>query len=425
MSGPYHLFERYGVELEYMIVAWDDLRVRPIADELIRHECGEYASDVERGPITWSNELVLHVIELKTTDPATALTGLPREFQSQVQAMNGILAPLGARLMPTSMHPLMDPDSETRLWPHECNTVYASFDRIFNCRGHGWSNVQAAHLNLPFAGDEEFGRLHAAIRLILPILPALAASSPIADGRFTGLSDTRMEYYRNNSRRVPLVAGRVIPEPVFTPEEYRERILVPMYKAISPLDPDSVLQDEWLNARGTIARFVRDTFEIRVVDIQECPAVDLALLGLLVAVLRGLVSECWSDWQQQKTWEVAPLEAIMLGAIRHAEEAAIDDAAYLRAFGLTETSCTAGRLWRHIFQSVAADVPAEFIVPIETVLHHGSLATRIAGALGQTPDPLRIRTVYESLCTCLERGTLFMPSSDQNRGPDRVGGTRL
>lgn len=412
MSGPYHLFERYGVELEYMIVAADDLRVRPIADELIRHECGEYASDVERGPITWSNELVLHVIELKTTDPATTLAGLAREFQSEVRAMNGILAPLGARLMPTSMHPFMDPDTETRLWPHEYNPVYATFDRIFNCRGHGWANVQAAHLNLPFAGDEEFGRLHAAIRLVLPLLPALAASSPVAAGRFTGLADTRMEYYRNNSRRVPLVAGRIIPEPVFTPQEYQERILAPMYEAIAPLDPDGVLQDEWLNARGTIARFVRDTFEIRVVDIQECPAVDLALLGLIDAVLRGLVSERWSDWQRQKSWAVAPLEAILLATIRGAERAVIDDPEYLHTFGLEAESCTAGRLWRHLFASaVAAGLPAEFVAPLETILDHGSLATRIARALGPAPDRARIAEVYESLCTCLERGRIFAPAA--------------
>jgi carboxylate-amine ligase len=409
MSDPYHLFERYGVELEYMIVARDDLRVRPIADELICHACGEYASDVERGPITWSNELVLHVIELKTTDPAPTLAGLAREFQSEVRAMNGILAPLGARLMPTSMHPFMDPDTETRLWPHEYNPIYEGFDRVFNCRGHGWANVQALHLNLPFAGDEEFGRLHAAIRLILPILPALAASSPIAEGRFTGLADTRMEYYRTNSRRVPLVAGRVIPEPVFTPHEYRARILAPMYEAIAPLDSEGVLQDEWLNARGTIARFVRDTFEIRVVDMQECPAADLALLGLVDAVLRGLVCERWSEWQHQKSWEVAPLEKILLATIRQAEHAVIDDPSYLRMFGLDEQSCTAGRLWQHMYQKMAADLPAEFTAPIETVLKQGSLATRIARRFGNKSDGAQIRATYENLCACLEGGCMFAP----------------
>ena len=45
-----------------------------------------------------------------------------------------------------------------------------AFDRVFGCRQHGFANVQAMQLNLPFRGDLEFGRLHAAIRLLLPIL---------------------------------------------------------------------------------------------------------------------------------------------------------------------------------------------------------------------------------------------------------------
>ncbi len=71
MSVPkYHLFDRYGVELEYMIVDAESLSVRPIADEVLRRVAGEYVNEVERGPLAWSNELVLHVIELKTNGPA-------------------------------------------------------------------------------------------------------------------------------------------------------------------------------------------------------------------------------------------------------------------------------------------------------------------------------------------------------------------
>src|SRR5678809_520166 len=90
----------------------------------------------------------------------------------------------------------MNPERETRLWPHEDNEIYEAFDRVFGCTGHGWSNLQCTHLNLPFAGDAEFARLHAAIRLVLPIIPALAASSPILDSRLTGLMDTRLHCYR-------------------------------------------------------------------------------------------------------------------------------------------------------------------------------------------------------------------------------------
>ena len=66
-------------------------------------------------------------------------------------------------------------------------------------------------MNLPFADDEEFGRLHAAIRIVLPILPALSASSPIADGRPTGMLDTRLDVYRTIVGASPRSPGMSCP----------------------------------------------------------------------------------------------------------------------------------------------------------------------------------------------------------------------
>src|SRR5690606_13773036 len=51
------LFSCFGVELEYMIVRADDLRVAPWADRVLIDAAGRPVSDVDRGPISWSNEL--------------------------------------------------------------------------------------------------------------------------------------------------------------------------------------------------------------------------------------------------------------------------------------------------------------------------------------------------------------------------------
>ncbi|TFG66632.1 MAG: glutamate--cysteine ligase, partial [Gemmatimonadales bacterium] len=171
-----------------MIVDADTLDVLPVADRLLGEE-----AEIDRGALAWSNELVLHVIELKTNGPAACLSSLPSHFQHDVAEIVEALKPLGARLMPTGMHPWMKPD-EARLWPHEYTAVYRALDRLFSCKQHGWSNLQSTHINLPFHGDEEFGRLHAAIRLVLPLIPALAASSPLQEGVRTGLLDTRLEH---------------------------------------------------------------------------------------------------------------------------------------------------------------------------------------------------------------------------------------
>ena len=47
----------------------------------------------------------------------------------------------------------------------------------------------------------------------------------------------------------------------------------------------------WVNSRGATARFDRGTIEIRLLDIQECPAADLAIITLIIQVLKWLVSE--------------------------------------------------------------------------------------------------------------------------------------
>ncbi|MCB1035156.1 MAG: glutamate--cysteine ligase [Acidobacteria bacterium] len=411
MSGQrrWHLFEVTGVELEYMVVDSESLSVLPVADEVLRAVAGDYVSDVIEGEIAWSNELVLHVIELKADEPAPRLEGLPAQFDASVAKINRILGGLGGRLMPTAMHPWMDPARETRLWPHEYSPIYEAFDRIFGCSGHGWSNLQSLHLNLPFADDEEFGRLHAAVRLLLPLLPALAASSPVVEGRLTGSLDSRMEAYRGNAAKVPSVGGLVVPEAVFSQREYDEKIFQPMFREIAPHDPEGVLRDEFLNSRGAIARFSRGSIEIRVIDVQECPRADLAVAAATVAALRLLVDEKWTPYSAQKRPPVEPLARILRRAVVEAERAEIEDPAYLSHFGLSET-CTAGELWRHLvsesFESgnLAVD---PWLDPLEVILEEGTLARRIVTALGPNPTSRDLHRVYGRLANCLARGEMF------------------
>jgi gamma-glutamyl:cysteine ligase YbdK (ATP-grasp superfamily) len=401
------LFEGYGIELEYMLVDAKSLAVLPVADQVLRAVAGETVGEVAVGALCWSNELVLHVIELKTNGPAASLCGLAPVFQEHLRRINALLAPLGGRLMPGAMHPLMDPLRETRLWPHDNSPIYATYDRIFGCRGHGWANLQSIHLNLPFTGDEQFARLHAAVRLLLPILPALAASSPVMDGKVTGLLDNRLEVYRSNQDCIPSVTGRIIPEPVFSRADYEENILRVIYRDIAPHDPEGILQEEWLNSRGAIARFERDTIEIRLLDVQECPAADLAIAALIVVVLKALTEERWGTLAEQQEWEIAPLEAILLAAIRDGDEAIIDDRRYLAAFGFPNERTTAGELWRSLAQRLQPPGGEEFREPLAVILRQGPLARRLLKALGVAPSEGRIREVYGELCTCLAHGRLF------------------
>ncbi|MFH2122234.1 MAG: glutamate-cysteine ligase family protein [Pseudomonadota bacterium] len=409
-SKPLHLFAGAGVELEYMIVDAATLDVKPLADEILKAVNGFYNENYNKPGVCWSNELALHVIELKTGEPTTSLVDSINLFQQDVEQINAILKDFRARLMPGGTHPWMDPFRETRLWPHHHSVIYETYNKIFDCRGHGWSNLQSAHLNLPFAGDEEFGRLHAAIRVLLPILPALAASTPIVDGRLQDFLDYRMEVYRTNSARIPSLTGAVIPEPVFTRADYDTQIFQRIYRDISPHDPDTVLQEEWLNARGAIARFDRSAIEIRVLDVQECPLADLAVASLIIHTLQALVDGLWSDPACLQQWQTDDLAGILFKTVKSAENSRINNPDYVNIFGYRKGGViTTGDLWAHILQDVNSrySLPDVFLEPLQIIIQQGTLASRIVRRLKNDESRSCLTRVYGRLCDCLAKGVMF------------------
>jgi glutamate---cysteine ligase / carboxylate-amine ligase len=415
-AEPLGLFAGYGIELEYMIVDADSLDVHASADELLESVAGELTDEFENGAIAWNNELALHVIEFKCNGPQPRLAGLERDFQRNVALANEHLERRGRRLMPSAMHPWMDP-ATVRLWPHGTRPIYEAFDRIFSCRGHGWANLQSAHVNLPFATDEEFARLHAAIRFLIPVLPALSASSPVIDGERSGVADNRLAVYRGNCARIPSVTGEVVPEPVRSIDEYHERVLEPIYRALAPHDPDGILRHEWVNARGAIARFERMAIEIRVLDVQECPAADIARAAVIAGVLEALCESAWCEVTKLDGWSTMELAALLRVAEKDAERAEITQREYLAAFGFPGTSATLHRLWEHLIEHAAErgalDESAGRIA--EHYLREGTLATRIVTALGRGSDRRALARVYGQLCDALASGTSFAAAGRADR----------
>lgn len=405
-TSPLGLFDGFGVELEYMIVDRESLAVRPIADRLLSDAAGAPVSDYVNGPVTWSNEIVNHVIELKTTGPAPSLANLHAAFHADVREINERLATHGAMLLPTAAHPFMDPLRETRLWPHEFKEIYELYDRIFDCRGHGWSNLQSMHLNLPFRDDEEFGRLHAAIRLVLPLIPALAASSPLLDGSVTGLADSRLEAYRHNQDRIPSLGGKVIPERAFTRAEYDRLIYAQIRTDLAPFDRNGVLETHFANSRGAIARFDRGAIEIRLVDVQECPRADLAVAALIVEVVRALANERWATYPHQRAWSEDDLATILLRAIRTGDATPIGDRSFLRLFGLDAESATAGAVWRALFEDLQERFDAETAAALDALLRRGTLSAWITRRLDPKGGIASVLDTYRELAVCLAENTI-------------------
>lgn len=405
-AGPLQAFSAYGIEVEYMIVDRLTLDVRPIANRILEQAGNARPLDL----IDCSNELVSHVLEIKNPSPGplAALTG---GFQHQVAELNAQLGAFDACLMPTGMHPWMDPDRETVLWPHDDQAIYTTYHRLFDCHRHPWANVQSMHINLPFADDAEFERLLAAVRILLPILPAIAASSPLAEGRPTGYMDYRMQVYPDQSPTQPAIVGPLVPEMVKSRAEHEICVLAPMYRAIEALDPEHCLRFEWLNARGAIPRFDRHAIEIRVMDTQECPQADIALAALVIDLAQLLYQNEFASLQSQQAFPTDALTRILATCIRNAEQSWIDEPQYLSILGYPGKSCTAHALWQHlgeVLKSSNAPHLGLWQTHLQLILEQGPLARRIVRALERDFSHTALERLYTRLVKTLAEGRPFI-----------------
>jgi len=410
VAEPLRAFTGYGIELEYAIVDATSLDPKPLAPALLRALDSGHPKCMAGTSIDWSNELIQHVVEIKNVAPVASLAPLAAAFREGIENGEKRANEAGARLMPTGMHPWMDP-RVAAVWTDEGAEIYRAFDRVFDCRRHGWANLQSMHINLPFTDDAEFERLHAAVRAVLPLIPALAASSPIADARHAPFVDYRLEVYRTNAERVPSITGSVIPDNSRGRADYERNVLAPMYRDIAPHDPERVLQHEWLNARGAIARFDRNAIEIRLCDTQECARADLAIAAAVVAAVRAVYEERWQPLAAQQALATSRLAALLRDTIRDGDDAIIVDTQYLKTFGVRDTAERASDIWRHIVER--CDASAELLypdyrAPIESILRDGPLARRILRAIEGAPSRATLTPVYRRLCDCLVAGELFV-----------------
>jgi gamma-glutamyl:cysteine ligase YbdK (ATP-grasp superfamily) len=402
-TKPYSLFECIGIELEYMIVNRKTLMPAPISDQLIIKKIGQITDELDNGSISWSNELVLHVLELKTTKPMPGVEGLSQDFHKNINEINDILAEMDCQLMPTAMHPIMNPLTDVKLWPHERNEIYSRYNQIFDCKGHGWGNLQSMHINLPFANDEEFYLLHEAIRHIMPLIPALTASSPIFEGHKSEILDNRLAFYEQNQKRIPNITGKVIPESVSNKAEYEEKILNKIYRDIAPFDKDKSLQEEWLNSRGAIARFDRNAIEIRIIDLQECPAADIAIAEFVVQALKFIIPNLkkFNPIDEHELYDIYRL------ALEKGRKSILSNEDYLRYFDLDKKeNVSIEDIWRHILKQVYLSEDKKVI--IEYILENGNLSQRI---LANLKDKIwsdeNIKNEYQLLMDCLSDNKLY------------------
>ena len=406
----YSLFSVLGIEIEYMLVDKKHLNVQPKSAVLLEALAGELVNQVVlgEGEIALSNELVLHVVELKNNGPKPPTPLIAQQFQQSIQLLQPVLNAHQLQLLPTGAHPWMDPLSETKRWPHGQHAIYNQYNKIFDCQGHGWANLQCMHVNLPFANDEEFNQLHNAIRLLLPLLPALAASTPFLGGQRTGLKDSRLDFYGKNQKRIPAICGEIIPEFIRSEKEYQETILQPLYQAISPYDPEGILHHEWLNSRAAIPKFAYKAIEIRILDSQECVKADLAIAFASFAILKHWCEH--SSYYLEKPCETYKLRAIYDLAIKEGFDVTIDDSELSKQWQLPKRKMTARGIWSQLIERVSSELDNETQLALEFILSQGNLSERLLQSCGNNTSKSTLSRVYRQLGHCLLNNQLFDPT---------------
>ena len=239
---------------------------------------------------TFGKELQMHVMEIKANQPFKSPGEFEETMQNAVITLNQIVNKHGAMLLGTGMHPLLKLQ-DTNVWPHYHKKIYRQYGKIFNLNQHGWLNIQSFHLNLPYQKETDAIQIHNQLANLCAYLPAIAASSPIFEGKEGPDIDNRLEFYRVNQKEVPSVTGDVIPEYATSLSQYKQDIIGGYSRDLVTAGANkTLLNREWVNSRGVIFRFDRRALEVRVMDEQECVKSDVALACLVRATLRGLVT---------------------------------------------------------------------------------------------------------------------------------------
>jgi gamma-glutamyl:cysteine ligase YbdK (ATP-grasp superfamily) len=291
-----------GTEHEYSINDKSFLPL-PISDRIIEHIKGELQHEVSFAGILLSKELQKHVLELIPARPGTLELLEESLYRGLVELYRATNYQYG--FMGLGMHPLLTLD-QTSYWDHDEQEYYHAYDRLFNIHQHGWLNIQALQINIPYHGEQELVCMFNKIRSLMPYLVAVSASSPMVEGKLTGYMDNRLVYYRQNQAQIPEICHDILPERLSSVDDYVQ-INRQIYKRLKEHDAE-ILCQEWVNSRGLIVRFTRQCLEVKAIDEQECLHSDMAVTAFILALLR-------SDLMLEE--EEGCLRSILDEAMRH------------------------------------------------------------------------------------------------------------
>jgi len=404
-----NLFSGWATTVDYQLVSRDTLAALPLVSSVLEKHSVPSSGILSMGILNWSMAHQPHILRMRTAQPVANLNTLDNAYADDLRQLALTLETYNAMVVPGGMHPILDPFHETHV-SHPKNERERLYQELFGCAGHAWVNQCQTKVEIPFPDDEAFGRLHAAVRIVLPIIPALSAASPLVEGRCNGMRDNRLRYLRTRYMNFPSVSGKLIPEPVFSEKRYREQIYGAIAKELIGTGMEGRIEAEELNNRAAIPHFDRKTIEIRIMEPQECPAAEMAIIKLITELIRALVEERFISFEEQTEARMEILCGILADTIEQGGKAEVFSSEYLSFFGLGEVS-NVSEIWKRIFDTLSRDPLkplALYEKELSVILDQGCLSDRIITVLGEKPHPEAIRQLWHRLADCLQQNKLLI-----------------
>jgi gamma-glutamyl:cysteine ligase YbdK (ATP-grasp superfamily) len=382
--------EGYGIALEYMVV--DGSSLLPVVPD----PPGTTNDGVEW---TLPENGGLRVL---LTKPEKDITAGAKQLAAVIARKSASLEGDGRLLLPGGAHPfaqvkhLTDAMAPLPTWEHS----------LFRTRTQGYANARGTRIELPLANEDEFGKLHTAIRMVLPLIPAISASSPFMESKRTALSG-RLIAMVDELCDVPELMGAYVPEVALDQADYFRIVLEPIARALAERGLTDVVDYQQMNRRAAVPSFDRTTITLTVADMQECPGSDAAVAEMTVAVIKAMKEGRWVSNYLQRAWHESDLLTILKDVAERGSEAVIANRDLLLMFGKMRENATAGELWRHLYQQLRDGLSESTRTRIALILDHGCLAQRILRRTGERPSRELLVEVYRELAVCLKEDRPF------------------
>lgn len=365
-----------GTEHEFSINS-RELVPLPCSDLILTETGGSPDCEVPLAGATIGKELQKTVLEFVPLHPSHRLSVLESLVQSGIAEFYRRFSDRYV-LLGLGMHPVLSP-GESVVWDHGESAIYREYDRLFSLKQHGWVNVQAFQVNFEYRDDDHLVRMFNRARSLIPYLVAVSAASPFVEGRLSGTLDSRLISYRENQARIPAICDGIVPRPIGSVADYRERLSA-IYGLLRQQGAD-ILCEEWVASFGVIVRFSRPCIEIKVIDEQECVFSDMALCAFARALMRA---------------DGPPLEDDQRSLL-----AMTEDAIRTGTAGLEEEL---SHLFRH---AVDAATPEEkhYLSLVRARIEEGCLASVLADRFRERGD---LEEIMRDLALCLKENRPFM-----------------